>query len=57
LVEALLAWLGTHLFVLFFEEPTLARTHPAEYPIYKRNVPRWLPRLTPWRGNGDAPAR
>lgn len=48
-IEALLGGLATHLFILFYEEPTLARSHPAEYPVYKRNVPRWLPRWEPWR--------
>jgi protein-S-isoprenylcysteine O-methyltransferase Ste14 len=39
-----------HIFVCFYEEPTLTRRHPADYPRYKRNVPRWLPRRTPWDG-------
>ncbi len=47
---AAVVWLGVHLFVCLYEEPTLARRHPDEYPRYKRNVPRWLPRLKPWRG-------
>ena len=37
-------------FVRFYEEPTLARRYGAEYETYRRNVPGWLPRLTPWRG-------
>ena len=41
------AWLTMHLFVYFYEEPKLTRTFPGEYPLYKRDVPRWLPRLTP----------
>ena len=45
-----LVWLTVHLFVCFYEEPKLTRTYPEEYPRYQRNVPRWLPRLTPWRG-------
>jgi protein-S-isoprenylcysteine O-methyltransferase Ste14 len=36
-------------FVRLYEEPTLARKFGAEYEEYRRNVPRWLPRLTPWR--------
>ncbi len=44
------AWLATHVFVCFYEEPTLTRRHPQEYPLYRRHVPRWLPRITPWRG-------
>ncbi|HUH63739.1 MAG TPA: isoprenylcysteine carboxylmethyltransferase family protein [Terracidiphilus sp.] len=49
-VEALTAWLAAHVFILVYEEPTLARRHPDEYPLYKRNVPRWVPRATPWTG-------
>lgn len=41
-------------FVKFYEEPTLARKFGAEYQVYRDNVPRWLPRLTPWRP-GAAP--
>ncbi|MBT2547395.1 isoprenylcysteine carboxylmethyltransferase family protein [Arthrobacter sp. ISL-65] len=36
-------------FVVFYEEPTLVRKFGAEYLEYRKNVPRWLPRLTPWR--------
>jgi protein-S-isoprenylcysteine O-methyltransferase Ste14 len=43
-------WLVSHFFVCFYEERTLARTYPEEYPRYRQHVPRWLPRLTPWRG-------
>jgi protein-S-isoprenylcysteine O-methyltransferase Ste14 len=41
--------LGFHLFVLLYEEPTLRRTFGAEYESFCANVPRWIPRLTPWR--------
>lgn len=37
-------------FVRVYEEPTLARTHGASYDAYRRSVPGWRPRLTPWRG-------
>lgn len=43
-------WLAFHLFVLFYEEPTLRRTFPHDYRAFVAAVPRWLPRLTPWRG-------
>ncbi len=49
-IEAALVCLGANLFVHFYEEPTLARRYPEEYPRYKCHVPRWLPRLTPWIG-------
>lgn len=47
------AWVATHLFVCLYEERTLARRHPGDYPIYKRSVPRWLPRFTPWKGAAE----
>ncbi|MDQ6436485.1 isoprenylcysteine carboxylmethyltransferase family protein [Mesorhizobium sp. LHD-90] len=36
-------------FVHYYEEPVLAKRHGAEYETYRRAVPGWLPRLTPWR--------
>ncbi len=47
-IELLAAWLGFNLLVRLYEEPRLARTFEAEYAMYRRNVHRWLPRLTPW---------
>jgi protein-S-isoprenylcysteine O-methyltransferase Ste14 len=39
--------LTTHLFVVFYEEPTLRRTFgPSQYEAYCRKVGRWFPRLT-----------
>lgn len=43
-----LAWLGSHLFVVTYEEPTLRKTFGAEYDAFCANVPRWVPRLSPW---------
>jgi protein-S-isoprenylcysteine O-methyltransferase Ste14 len=37
-------------FVKLYEEPTLAGRYGAEYEAYRRAVPGWLPRITPWRG-------
>ena len=42
-------WLAFHLFVLAYEEPTLQETFGAEYEAYRANVPRWVPRVVPWR--------
>jgi protein-S-isoprenylcysteine O-methyltransferase Ste14 len=47
--ELLLALIGVHLFVCLYEEPTLRKRYGQEYDEFKRNVPRWLPRLTPWK--------
>jgi protein-S-isoprenylcysteine O-methyltransferase Ste14 len=38
-------------FVRLYEEPTLAERYGAGYEAYRRAVPGWLPRLTPWRGD------
>jgi protein-S-isoprenylcysteine O-methyltransferase Ste14 len=42
-------WLAFHLFVIGYEEPTLLRTFGAEFAAYRDHVPRWVPRLAPWR--------
>ncbi|MGQ0685243.1 methyltransferase family protein [Bradyrhizobium sp.] len=44
-----LLWLFFHVFVVMYEEPTLKQTFGAEYESFRTNVPRWIPRLTPWR--------
>jgi protein-S-isoprenylcysteine O-methyltransferase Ste14 len=38
-----------------YEERELTRRFGAEYGEYKRNVPRWVPRLTVWRGGTRPP--
>lgn len=43
-----------HLMVVFYEEPALRRQFGASYDEYRREVPRWLPRRTPWRGGTSA---
>lgn len=47
---AAVLWLGFHLFVLGYEEPTLRQSFPEDYRAFFAAVPRWIPRLTPWRG-------
>jgi protein-S-isoprenylcysteine O-methyltransferase Ste14 len=42
------AWLLAHLFVRTYEEPKMRSTFAEEYQLYRANVPRWIPRLTPW---------
>ena len=45
-----LVWLAFYLFVIGYEEPTLRRTFGAEYERLSGQVPRWIPRVRPWRG-------
>jgi len=49
---AAVVWLMFHLFVVFYEEPTLRSSFGADYRAYCAAVGRWLPRLSPWRGPG-----
>jgi protein-S-isoprenylcysteine O-methyltransferase Ste14 len=49
-VYAGLVWTAFHLFVLVYEEPTLRRSFPQDYAAFTAAVPRWIPRLKPWRG-------
>jgi len=41
-----LFFLVTHLFVVFYEEPTLRRTFEQKYEAYCRQVRRWWPRVS-----------
>ncbi len=50
LVYAAILWLFFHAWVLAIEEPTLVSSFGDEFATFKANVPRWLPRLTPWAG-------
>ena len=45
----LMIWATFHAFVLAYEEPTLRRAFPQDYAAYVAAVPRWIPRLAPWR--------
>lgn len=38
-----------NIFFLVYEEPNLVKRFGQEYIEYKRNVPRWIPRLTPYK--------
>ena len=42
--------LGVHLFVTFYEEPTLRKKFVEDYDEYCRNVRRWWPRMRGWSG-------
>jgi protein-S-isoprenylcysteine O-methyltransferase Ste14 len=69
---ALLIWCASFLainwvYFVLSEEPGLERRFGDEYRAYRRNVPRWIPRRTPWvpagqprderRGRPPAPLR
>jgi protein-S-isoprenylcysteine O-methyltransferase Ste14 len=50
----LLYWFGVFLLlnaivIPLAEEPGLQKRFGEDYARYKRNVPRWIPRLTPWQ--------
>jgi protein-S-isoprenylcysteine O-methyltransferase Ste14 len=46
----LLFFMINHVYFIYSEEPALAKRFGEEYLIYKKNVPRWIPRLRPWTG-------
>jgi protein-S-isoprenylcysteine O-methyltransferase Ste14 len=48
-----LVWLLFHLFVLVYEEPTLKTSFGSEYKAFCTEVPRWIPRLAPWKGHPE----
>ena len=43
-----LFFIGNHFYFIYHEEPTLAKRYGAAYERYKKNVPRWIPRLKPY---------
>jgi protein-S-isoprenylcysteine O-methyltransferase Ste14 len=47
-VYGVLVWLLFHLFVLFYEEPTLRARYGLEYEVFCTEVRRWMPRFSPW---------
>jgi protein-S-isoprenylcysteine O-methyltransferase Ste14 len=40
-----------HLVAARLEEPGLEKRFGESYRQYRRNVPRWVPRITPWQGS------
>jgi protein-S-isoprenylcysteine O-methyltransferase Ste14 len=57
LVYAAIVWIIMHLFVCLYEEPRLTGTYGDAYLLYKSSVPRWFPRLRPWRETTPSDAR
>src|SRR5262249_21183385 len=47
-VYAALVLLAVHLFVFFYEAPSLRQQSGASYQDYGAQVPRWIPRLSNW---------
>lgn len=47
LAYAAILWLGFHLFVIYYEEPTLKKKFGKTYEEYFRVVPRWIPKGLP----------
>jgi protein-S-isoprenylcysteine O-methyltransferase Ste14 len=42
-----------HSYFLFSEEPGLEKRFGELYRSYKANVPRWIPKLKPWKGTQE----
>lgn len=40
-----------HAYFLLSEEPGIERRFGESYRVYRSHVPRWIPRITPWRGD------
>ena len=41
------------VYIPLSEEPGLVKRFGEEYLTYRQNVPRWIPRLTPWCGHSQ----
>jgi protein-S-isoprenylcysteine O-methyltransferase Ste14 len=55
----LLAWFAVFwainaVYIPLSEEPGLSQRFGDDYITYKRNVPRWIPRIRPWEGEAEA---
>jgi protein-S-isoprenylcysteine O-methyltransferase Ste14 len=42
-------FVAVNLFILLYEEPVLTRKFGLSYEEYRKHVPRWIPRVTPYR--------
>ncbi len=49
----LVAGVVNAVYIPLLEEPGLVKRFGEEYQTYKRNVPRWIPRLTPWENGSE----
>jgi protein-S-isoprenylcysteine O-methyltransferase Ste14 len=46
--------IGNHFYLIKSEEPGLVKRFGEEYLRYTENVPRWIPRRTPWDSSSDS---
>ncbi len=51
---AIVAWflfflMGNLTYIPLLEEPGLEKRFGEDYALYKKNVPRWIPRVKPWQ--------
>ena len=58
----ILGWFAAFLvgnagYIPLAEEPGLVKRFGSDYLAYRQNVPRWIPRLTPWDAPKDEEAR
>jgi len=51
-IVAVIFFIINTLYFRLSEEPALERRFGEEYAEYKANVPRWMPRLKPWKAEG-----
>lgn len=49
LIWSLIFIIGNAIYMPLSEEPDLLKRFGRDYEVYKKNVPGWIPRLTPWR--------
>ena len=42
-----------HAYFVFKEEPELLKRFGEEYSVYKKNVPRWIPRIKGWKPENE----
>lgn len=43
-------FIGNLIYMPLFEESSLKKRFGKNFILYKKNVPRWIPRQTPWGG-------
>ena len=48
---ALIFFVINYIYFIVKEEPDLQKRFGKDYEIYKKNVPRWIPRNSPWNPN------